>query len=79
MESITSLSFYITNKKFHEIKLEKREQKENKKRTPIYVVNPIWATSMGRVASSIIMQIDLQDYMASSHMHHIKLHHPIMS
>ena len=43
------------------------------------VVNSIWTTSVERVASSIILKIDLQDYMASSHMHHIKLHHPIMS
>ena len=43
------------------------------------VVNSIWTTSVERVASSIILKIDLQDYMASPHMHHIKLHHPIMS
>ena len=43
------------------------------------MVHPIWDTSMRRVASSIILEIDLQYYMASSHMHHIKLHHPIMS
>ena len=74
MESITSLSFYLPRNIKHEIKLEKREQK----RTPIYMVHPIWVTSTGRVASSIIMHIDLQYYMASSHMHHITLHHPIM-
>ena len=43
------------------------------------MVHPIWDTSTGRVASSIILKIDLQDYMASSHMHHINLHHRIMS
>ena len=74
MESITSLFFSLPSNIKHEIKLEKK----NNKRTPIYVVHPIWATSRGRVASSIILKIDLQDYMESSHMHHNKFHHPIM-
>ena len=43
------------------------------------MVHPIWATSTGRIAFSILLKIDLQDYMESSHTHHIKLHHPIMS
>ena len=58
MEIITILSFYLPSKK----------------RTLVYVVYPIWDTSTGRVASSIILKIDLQYYMPSS-MHHIKIHH----
>ena len=42
MEIITSLSLYLPSNIKHEIKLEKRK----KKRTMIYVVDPIWATSM---------------------------------
>ena len=75
MESITSLSLYLISNIKHEIKLEKREQQENTDMCG----SPIWATSMGRLASSIILKIDLNDYMESSHMHHIKLHCPIMS
>ena len=43
------------------------------------MVHPIWATFVRRVTSSTILKIDLQDYMTSSHMHHIKLQYPIMS
>ena len=40
MEIITCLSFYLASNIKHEIKLEKREQQDNNKITPIYVVSP---------------------------------------
>ena len=75
MESITSLSFYLPSNINHEVKLEKRKQQEK--------IDIRGSPSMGYVHGKgyifIILKIDLQDYMTFSHMHHIKLHHPIMS
>ena len=75
MKIITSLSLYLTSNIEHDIKLKKREQQDN--------IDIRGSPNMGyvhrKVASSIILKIDLRNYMASSHMHHIKIHHPIMS
>ena len=75
MENITSLSFYLPSNIKHEIKLEKRKQQEN--------TDICGSSNMGYVHRKACIfhyfEIDLQDYMASPHMHHIKLHHPIMS
>ena len=75
MKIIACLSLYLPINIKHEIKLEKIEQQQNIdiRGSP----NMVYIHEKGCIF--YYYEIDLKDYMASSHMHHIKLHSPIMS